>query len=71
MPDIQAIQSLDPTASFTPAEAAKLLGMTENGMRGRIRRNQIAFGKVGGRYYILGSAIQRQLTLPVESNKDL
>jgi excisionase family DNA binding protein len=63
-PDISAITTLDPKAIFTVAEAARILGMTHNGVLTRIARMKIRAGRTGSRYFIPGSEIQKQLVLP-------
>jgi len=65
-PDFEAIKTLDPTAVFSIAEAAQLLGLTHNGLRLRILGGKINAGKNGARYFIQGSDIQKQITLPME-----
>ena len=65
--DIEAIKTLDPTAVFSVGEAARLLGMTHNGVLTRIKRSQIRAGKSGSRYFIPGSEIQKQIQLPSDA----
>ena len=62
--DFEAIKTLDPNAVFSVGEAARLLGLTHNGMLLRMKRGQIKSGRSGGRYFIPGSEIQRQIVLP-------
>ena len=62
--DIEGVKTLDPSAVFTVAEAARLLGMTHNGVLTRIKRGKIRAGKSGSRYFIPGAEIQKQVTLP-------
>lgn len=64
IPDLEAIKTLDPTAVFSLGETAKLLGMTHNGIRGWVHSGRIKYGKCGGRYFIQGSEIQKQIKLP-------
>lgn len=63
-PDLEGIKTLDPTAVFSLGETAKLLGISHNGIRGWVQSGKIKFGKCGGRYFIPGSEIQKQITLP-------
>ena len=63
-PDIEGIKTLDTDAVFSVNEAAKLLGMTHNGILQRIRRGDIRAGKSGARYFIPGSEIQKQIIMP-------
>lgn len=65
-PDIEGIRTIDANAIFSVKEAARLLGISHNGVLMRIKRGQIRFGKSGGRYFIPGSEIQKSVTLPVE-----
>lgn len=65
-PDLESIKTLDPDAVFSIYETAKLLGMTHNGVLTRIKKGQIRSGKSGSRYFIPGSEIQKQITLPGE-----
>jgi excisionase family DNA binding protein len=64
-PDIEGIRTIDAHAIFSAAEAARLLGITHNGVLMRIKRKKIRFGKSGGRYFITGAEIQKSVTLPV------
>lgn len=66
VPDIDGVKTLDPSAVFTVAEAARLLGMSHNGVLNRIKRGLIKSGRSGNRYFIPGSEIQKSLTLPGE-----
>lgn len=65
-PDLEGIKTLDPEAIFSITEAAKLLGMSHNGVLTRVKRGQIKSGKSGSRYFIPGSEIQKQVKLPGE-----
>lgn len=65
-PELEAIKTLDPEAVFSVAEAAKLLGMTHNGVLNRIKRGGLKSGKSGARYFIPGREIQQQIQLPGE-----
>ena len=64
-PDIESIKTIDANAIFSVKEAARLLGITHNGVLMRIKRKSIRFGKSGGRYFIPGSEIQKSVPLPV------
>ena len=66
-PDLEGIRTLDPNAVFSLSEAAKLLGITHNGIRGWIHTNRIKYGKCGGRYFIPGAEIQKQVIMPGET----
>ena len=66
VPDIEGIKTLDASAIFTVGEAARLLGISHNGVLMRIKRGQIKFGKSGGRYFISGAEIQKSVKLPNE-----
>ena len=70
-PDIQGIKTIDPNAVFSVLEASKLLGMTHNGVLNRIKKNLIHAGRTGSRYFIPGSEIQKQITLPSEEQHDI
>lgn len=63
VPDLEGIKTLDPNGFFSPEEAARLLGMTGNGLRARIKRGQIKAGRNGKRYFIKGEDIQSQLIM--------
>jgi excisionase family DNA binding protein len=65
-PNIKEISTIEPEAAFSVLEAAALLGMSHNGVLMRIKRGHMRAGKMGSRYFILGSEIQKQITLPVE-----
>ena len=65
-PDIAGIKTLDPDAVFSVFEAARLLGMTHNGVLQRIKRGNIRAGRTGSRYFIMGSEVQKQIVLPTE-----
>lgn len=65
-PDLEAIKTLDSDAVFSVTEAAKMLGLTHNGVLTRIKRGTLKSGKSGSRYFIPGSEIQKQITLPGE-----
>lgn len=60
-PDMPGIKTLDPEALFTLTEAARLLGVSHNGIRGWVHKGIIRAAKVGCRYFIQGSEIQRQV----------
>jgi hypothetical protein len=66
MPQFDEIRTIDPNAGFSVGEAARLLGVSHNGILGRIATGSIMAGRSGHRYYILGSEIQKQITLPGE-----
>jgi excisionase family DNA binding protein len=66
-PDLKAIETLDPNAVFSLGEAAKLLGLTHNGIRNRVHSGKIGYGKNGGRYFISGAEIPKQITLPEDT----
>lgn len=66
--DFKAIETLDPNAVFSLGETAKLLGVTHNAICCRIKAGKIKYGKTGGRYFIKGLDIQKQIVLP-DDNK--
>lgn len=66
--NLDAIKTLDPTAAFSINETAKLLSLTHSGVSSRIKKGLLKAGKNGGRYYILGSEIQKQIVLPNETD---
>jgi len=65
-PDMDGVKTLDPNAVFSVGEAARLLGMSHNGMLDRIKKGKVKAGRSGSRYFIPGSEIQKQITLPGE-----
>ena len=65
-PQFVEIQTIDPSAVFSVGEAAKLLGVSHNGLLGRIKAGTIRAGRSGHRYFIPGAEIQKQIKLPGE-----
>lgn len=65
-PQFQEIQTIDPNAVFSVGEAARLLGVSHNGLLGRIKAGTIKAGRSGHRYFVPGSEIQKQIQLPGE-----
>lgn len=65
-PQFVEIQTIDPTAVFSVGEAARLLGISHNGMLSRIKAGVIKAGRSGHRYFIPGIEIQKQIQLPGE-----
>jgi len=63
-PQFVEIQTIDPNAVFSVGEAAWLLGISHNGLLGRIQAGSICAGRSGHRYFILGSEIQKQIQMP-------
>lgn len=68
-PQIQEIATLDPNAVFSVGEVARLLGLTHNGILGRIKSGAIKAGRSGHRYFVPGSEIQGQIVMPGETKK--
>jgi excisionase family DNA binding protein len=68
--DYQAIKTIDPKALYTVGEVAKFLGVAATAVRKWIHAERIQYGRIGSRYIIRGSEIQKQVTLP-EKHIDL
>ena len=66
--DFKAIETLDPNAVFSLGETAKLLGVTHNAIRCRMKAGKLKYGKNGGRYFIQGNEIQKQIQLPDDTD---
>ena len=65
-PQVQEIATIDPNAVFSVGEAARMLGVSHNGVLNRIKKGGILAGRSGYRYFISGKEIQRQIVMPPE-----
>jgi excisionase family DNA binding protein len=58
MPDIDQIRNLEDHTTFTPQDAARLLGMSPNGIRQNIKRGKIKAVKILGRIFITAKELK-------------
>ncbi|MFA5186874.1 MAG: helix-turn-helix domain-containing protein [Patescibacteria group bacterium] len=60
-PNLEQIKLIDDGATFTPVEAARLLGCTASCVTTWINKKDIKALKVGGRYFISGKDIKEKI----------
>lgn len=68
-PNYEAIDQINPTADFTPGEAARLLGMSHAAILARIHRKTLPAVMVGDRFFVKGADIQSAVQEKRESQK--
>lgn len=61
VPNLDQINKLENDALITPVTAAKLLGMTAQGVRRRLLHGKIPHVNIGGKLYLTGKALKESI----------